>query len=94
MAAIRSDSAEPSIVRIVLSLPRSLNIISASPAPLYTIILPELFVNLPNCVPASFNIISALSASRIISPAESIVKSPVSPVAIVVVLSLPMVIVA
>ena len=31
---------------------------------------------LPNCVPPSLKIISAPSASRIISPATSIVKSP------------------
>ena len=32
---------------------------------------PELFVNLPNSVPASFKIISAPSASNVMSPAES-----------------------
>ena len=34
-------------------------------------------LNLPNAVPPSFNIMSAPSASKVISPTASIAKSPV-----------------
>ena len=44
----------------------------------------ELLVNVPYCVPPSFKITSAPSASRTMSVGESIVISPVAPVIVLV----------
>ena len=77
---IAAPASEMSRVSAVIVEPPStpLNIISLSLVADFITKSEVTRLNLPNSVPASFNITSAPSASKVISPPESIVKLPPS----------------